>query len=98
MENGQLLFKVSNRHAGNPPIFDGDDSNKYYGYFENEHGEQSVFVYDFMSKRGTIWSGDAGWDEPYEVVNGIAPGLVLIEDEAIWLMNCWQTAKTRAGE
>jgi hypothetical protein len=98
MSNGQLLFKVSSRHGDNPPLVDGDVGDNYYGYFENEYSEQSVFVYDYASKQGTIWSGDAGWDESYAVVDGQAAGLVLTQDEAIWLMNCWQTAKTREGK
>ncbi|GIL13926.1 MAG: hypothetical protein BroJett038_26460 [Chloroflexota bacterium] len=101
MDGDRLLFKVNNRHEafpGTAPFVDGDVTNKYCGYFENEYGEQSVFVYDYSARQGMVWSGDAGWHESYQVVDGQALGLVFTRDEAIWLMNCWQTAKLREGK
>ena len=43
------LFKVSNHHSasgGQPPAVDGDASDSYLGYFSNEYGEQTIYVYD----------------------------------------------------
>jgi len=36
--------------------------------------------------------GDAGWDEPYRVIDGEAPELVLSLEEAVWLQICWYAA------
>ena len=50
------LFKASNHHvadSGEPPFFDADTAGKYFGYFQNEYGEQLVFVYDYAEKRAS---------------------------------------------
>jgi len=72
----EIVFQVKNRHrlsAGKPPFIDANAPGKYHGYFENEHGEQAVFVYDRETKTGTLWVGDAGWETPYKVIDGLAP-------------------------
>lgn len=46
------------------------DTALVHGYFENAHGEQLIFVYDHATQRGTLWCGDAGWEQPYPVVDG----------------------------
>jgi hypothetical protein len=92
------LFQVSNHHVescGKPPFIDGDIRKRYYGYFENEFGEQTIFVYDYEVGEGTLWLGDAGWEKSYQVIAGKAPDLLLGEYEAAWLLNCWNTAVTR---
>lgn len=92
------LFQVSNHHiesCGNPPFIDGDVRKRYHGYFENEHGEQAVFVYDYEVGEGTPWMGDAGLDTPHKVDEGKVPELVFSHEEAIWLLNCWNTALQR---
>ena len=41
------FFIMENKHVescGTPPIITNENSNKYFGYFENEYGEQWVFV------------------------------------------------------
>lgn len=86
---------MSNHHVegcGKPPEIDGDIRRRYHGYFENEHGEQAIFVYDYEVNEGKLWMGDAGWETPYQVVDGNAPQLVLGLNEALWLYNCWNTA------
>ncbi len=94
MADPQPLFTVSNHHAescGKPPHIHGDVRKRY----ENEYGEQAIFVYDYEVNEGTLWMGDAGWGKPYKVVNGTVPELVMGREEMIWLMNCWQTAVKR---
>jgi len=89
------LFRVGNRHVkggGPPPQINADDPDKYYGYFENEHGEQALFVYDRERGRGIIRLGDAGWEHEFEVVEGAAPDAVLTEEEALWVRACWRAA------
>jgi len=45
----QAIFRVMNHHSdacGTPPAIDDSVPDRYLGYFENEHGEQAIFVYD----------------------------------------------------
>ena len=56
------LFSVANHHVdscGTPPQIDESTPNRYLGYFENEHGEQTIFIYDRTTKKGTLYMGDA---------------------------------------
>lgn len=91
-----FLFRVSNHHSedcGVPPQVNGDAPRRYVGYFKNQHGEQAIFIYDYMARTATVWLGDAGWEEGYRVVEGRAPGLILDDAEQTWLMACWMAAK-----
>ena len=91
----QHLFTVSNHHVadcGQSPMVDGDTPNSYHGYFENVYGEQFIFVYNRDTGQGFLWCGDAGWEQPYPVIDGHAPGLILSPEEQRWLQVCWQTA------
>ncbi|MBI3466450.1 MAG: hypothetical protein HY000_25840 [Planctomycetes bacterium] len=84
------LFAVSNHHAlgaNQPPSIDGDEPSTYHSYFENMHGDQSLFVYRRDTGEALVYSGDADW-AAYPVVNGRAQGLVLSPDEQIWLQAC----------
>jgi hypothetical protein len=95
MASKARLFSVSNHHgagSGEPPQIDGDTKGRYHGYFENEYGEQVVFVYDRQTKKGDLWMGDAGWDRSMAVVDGEARDLVLNEAETLWLKACWLAA------
>lgn len=87
------LFAMRNHHyetCGKPRfITDEGNSDKRFAYFENELGEQLIFVYDFEQERGTLYHGDCGWDEAYRVVDGAVPGLVLADVEKLWLVTCW---------
>ncbi len=92
------IFFVSNKHvadSGQPPQIDGDVKGCYHGYFENEYGEQAIFVYDYKARMGTLWMGDAGWDSPAQVVDGGAVDLVLSQAEQLWLQACWEAAIAR---
>lgn len=94
MNSEHTLFSVSNHHSdkcGEPPVIDGDAPG-YYSYWENEHGEQFVFVYDYDAEHGTLWFGDAGWDRPYPVEDGSVGDIVLSEAEQAWLTVCWLVA------
>lgn len=94
------LFAMHNHHyetCGKPPfITDEDNRRKRFAYFENDLGEQLIFVYDAGQKQGTLHHGDCGWDEVYGVVDGAVPGLVLSDVEKLWLITCW-CAATGAG-
>ncbi len=91
----QPLFTVYNNHipdSGSPPSINGNDPDKYIGYFQNMHGEQFLFIYDRVAREGIIRHGDAGWNNPYPVVDGTAPRLIMHEAELLWLQACWSAA------
>lgn len=91
----EAIFRVGNRHGpgcGEPPHIGGGNAACYYGYFENEYGEQAVFVYDRRAQTGTLWMGDNSQDNPVSVVKGSAEDVVLGEAEALWLKACWMAA------
>jgi len=93
--NASIIFTVSNHHSaacGRPPYVDGDIRKRYHGYYENEVGEQILFVYDRETQEGTLWMGDAGWERAYKVRDGKVPSLNMGQNEADWLMTCWKTA------
>ena len=93
--SGQPIFRVMNRHTdacGAPPAIDDSEPNRYLGYFENEHGEQAVFVYDRTRRMGTLSLGDAGWERSHPVVDGAVAGVVLGATEQAWLAACWMAA------
>ena len=97
MSDTPSVFEVGNKHApssGKPPRIDGSQPGRYYGYFENEYGEQAVFVYEYKTKVGMLWMGDAGWDSPTQVVDGDTPNMILNGTEKLWLQACWQAATT----
>src|SRR5258708_25021640 len=92
-----LIFWASNHHrvdSGKTPQIDADTPVKYFGYFQNEHGEQVIFVYDYESHKGTLWMGDYGWENPVGVIEGNAPELMLSIEEQMWLRACWNAAST----
>ncbi len=89
------LFRLSNHHTddcGRPPAVDGDEPGKYFGYFANPHGEQTVFVYDYQTREATVKMGDAGWGNAHRVVDGRVEGIILSESETAWLRACWLAA------
>ena len=98
-EDQTFIFTVTNHHVadcGNPPQIDGDRDG-YHGYFENGYGEQFILEIPHPKTKnerpvGTLWCGDAGWEHPYQVVEGSALGLVMNAAEIAWLRSCWQVA------
>lgn len=86
------IFQVRNHQTescGSPPHFD-DPSGVYLSYYENQFGEQNIFIYDYKTKEAFLYMGDAGWERPRKVVEGgKVPGLIYGEDEATWLFACW---------
>ena len=95
------LFQVGNHHiaaSGPPPHIDDGSPSQYLGYFENQYGEQTVFVYDRDSNHAVLYLGDAGWESPHAVVDGDVPDLVLSETERLWLRACWQAATANRKE
>lgn len=96
-EGKPALFSVSNRHSsasGTSPHFNADVAGRYHGYFENEHGEQMIFVYDRDARTGQLWVGDYSWQKPVKVIDGLAHEVILSEAEETWLQACWNAATT----
>ncbi len=92
----QPLFQVTNHHGeacGVPPHIDEQTfPGVYRSYFENQHGEQAIFLYDSKQEHGTLYLGDAGWEHPYDVVDGKVLELVLSHPEQAWLLACWEAS------
>lgn len=67
------IFVAYNNHCDDcsvPPKFTTKDrkpGEHYYGYYENCHGEQFIFVYSFITEQGIVYGGDCGWKEPMKV-------------------------------
>jgi len=94
-EGDASLLQVRNHHSaecGIPPHIDDRSPSQYLGYFENQYGEQAVFVHDRDSNQAVIYLGDAGWQTPHTVIDGAVPELVLSETERVWVRACWQAA------
>ena len=53
-------------------------------HFTNRYGEEWEFEYDANSGEGVLRGSDVDWQE-YCVIGGIAPGLILNEEEIQWL-------------
>jgi len=102
MESLPMLV-IYNRHApgcGKPPGID-NHMGDYRGYFENEHGEQWIFVYDRAAGTAMLYGGDIGWEDPVTMKepSSLEPieimkqtNLVLSPPELAWLAACWATA------
>src|ERR1700736_387038 len=95
------LFQVRNHHSaecGIPPHIDDVRPNQYLGYFENQYGEQAIFVYDRDSSQAVLYLGDASWEKPHAVIDGGVPDLVRSETERLWVRACWQAATAHRKE
>lgn len=94
--SNQPLFQVTNHHGeacGIPPQIDEQTfSGVYRSYFENQNGEQAVFLYDYEQEHGILYMGDAGWEHPYAVVDGKIPDLMLNRPEQLWFIACWEAS------
>jgi hypothetical protein len=49
-------------------------------------------LYDYEQERGTLYTGDGGWEHPHDVVDGKVPGLMLNHPEQTWLSACWEAS------
>lgn len=92
----EFVFSAKNHHSrsgGVPPDIDASTPNRYFGYYENEAREQFIFMYDYATRVGSLWVGDAEW-ERFDVTAGNAPKLSMGVNEKRWLQVCWDTAVT----
>lgn len=64
---GKVMLCIKNHHADEAPDFEAlAGQGGYVSYFENEHGEQWVFIRPQGSDSATVFGGDNGW-EPVDV-------------------------------
>jgi hypothetical protein len=91
-EPGEHLLEIDNLHVdGCGPTPTGDAGGSYLSYFENQEGEQWVFVGNCKTGRAEIRGGDAGWENVYEVtLDHPSPlNLILNDAERTWLIACF---------
>lgn len=89
------FFIMSNAHVsscGVPPVISNNESNNYFGYYENEHGEQWVFIFNRTDGIAKLRGGDLGWDNVFKVIDGKVDELILGAEEKMWLQACWKSA------
>ena len=100
MRDKSLILQISNHHTadcGIPPQIE-EQAGQYLGYFENQHGEQMIFIFDRRSGAGRLYAGDAGWETPCEVVDGVTKELILGPEEGLWLRACWEAATRETND
>jgi hypothetical protein len=66
-------------------------ASRYTSRFRNRYGEEWVFEYDPAKGEGGLRGSDVDWEE-YRVVGGRAEGLILNDDEILWLRKAWAEA------
>ena len=66
----------------------------YTSRFSNRYGEEWVFHYDLATGEGILRGSDVDWQE-YRVVEGRVPGLLLNDEELLWLGRVWAEATGR---
>ena len=59
--------------------------------FANRYGEQWEFQYDQTRKEGILRGSDVDW-KSYRVIGGHVPGLILNDEEILWLRQAWSEA------
>lgn len=64
---------------------------RYTSRFTNRYGEQWEFEYDLTKGEGVLRGSDVDWQE-YRVVGGRAEGLILNNEEILWLRKAWAEA------
>lgn len=63
----------------------------YISTFTNKYGEAWYFEYDSVTGTGILKGSDVDW-QPYRIINGRASGLLLSDEELIWLRKAWVDA------
>lgn len=107
----EQICTIINKHSedcGQPPQFELDDF-AYVSYFENAHGEQSIFLYDSENREVVVYLADAGWENPQTIparllIESTMPskevdiGIMPDSDEKIWLKACKSAIEPRISQ
>jgi len=96
-EKDSFVLAVENVHSpecGKPPnLISVPGDRTYYGYFQNEHGEQFAVSIDQEARQGWLYSGDHGWESPILIAdNRLYSDAILSPEEFAWLAACWTAA------
>jgi hypothetical protein len=86
------LLQIWNTHipeCGDPPIIEEDD-NLYVAYLHTLFG-QMILTIDCTTKRGKLYDGDRGWNNPIDVPDGLR-GQILAPEIVQWLCSAWRAA------
>ena len=67
------------------------EGKNYCSRFTNEHGEEWQFEYSYGTGEGILKGSDVDW-QTYRVVDGHALGLILSQEELLWLRKVWADA------
>jgi len=108
---GEEICSIINKHideCGQPPQFDFDEY-EYVSYFENSHGDQSLFLYDSTNNDVIIYLADAGWENPQKLpghsllentisANDIDIGILPDDSEKMWLKACKSAVQFRIDQ
>ena len=85
------LLVIPNLHPRQgeaPPVPDG----AYTGYY-NAGSRQLLFVFEAEKCTGRLYLSSAGWNKPFEMVDGRLPENVLLNgSEAGWALAYWRAA------
>lgn len=87
--SGAEKRKVTGAHFADIPV--PTDNIPYTSRFTNGYGEEWLFEYYRFTSEGILSGSDVDW-QPYRVVGGLAPGLVLNDEEIQWLRRAWSDA------
>ena len=88
------MLTVYNKHhlrSGEPPHYDSREKGKYFGYFQNEDGEQWLFSYDRTTKTAILKGGDVDWPSEAVLTSSNAP-YAMGSEEKQWLAACWKAS------
>lgn len=72
------------------------ESGRYRSHFVNRYGEEWEFEYFPEWKEGMLRGSDVDW-QCHPVIGGLAPTLVLNEEEILWLRQAWREATRPDG-
>lgn len=92
------ILSISNNHTNAFPyktLLVPSDKARYVGYYQNDHGEQWVFIYGKEYGGGLLIGGDLGWDTVVPLGNGAVPinqQVSLSQGEQLWLYSCWMAS------
>ncbi len=64
---------------------------KHVWRFWNRYGEAWEFTFDASKREGMLRGSDVDW-QSYRVVGGLAPRLILNDEETKWLRQAWSKA------
>ena len=90
------MLTIHNGHSaarGIPPTVSTEAADLYIGYFENQHGEQWIFICNRATREACLRGGDTGWARAHPVRDGRVDGLILAPEEAAWLQACWSARR-----